>query len=138
MRSRGSHDFPRFVVDTNALWWYLKTPERLSPSADAIFRLAESGGAAIVVPAIVVAELYYLSQKARDPLSAAELMAMFDVSGSFIVADLGRTQLELLDRLPEIPEMHNRLIAAEAAALGSPVVTRDPDIAASPQVESIW
>ena len=44
----------------------------------------------------------------------------------------------MLDRLPEIPEMHARLIAAEALALGVPVVTRDPVIAASPQVQSIW
>ena len=127
-----------FVVDTNALWWYLRAPERLSPSADVIFRLAEAGGTALVVPGIVVAELYYLSMKVRDPLTPRELMKLFDESGFFVASDLGRTQLELLDRLPEIPEMHDRLIAAEALALGAPVVTRDPVIAASPQVQSIW
>ena len=133
-----SSDVSRFVVDTNALWWYLRAPERLSPSADTVFRLAEAGGTVLVAPAIVVAELYYLSIKARDPLSPTELMALLDGSGYFVVSDLGRTQLEMLDRLPEIPEMHDRLIAAEALALGVPVVTRDPVIATSPQVQSIW
>ncbi len=133
-----SPDVSGFVVDTNALWWYLRAPERLSPSADAIFRLAEAGGTALVVPAIVVAELHYLSIKARDALPPTELMALLDGSGYFVVSDLGRTQLELLERLPEIPEMHDRLIAAEALALGVPVVTRDPVIAASSQVQSIW
>ena len=132
------HDLSRFVVDTNALWWYLKAPERLSASADVIFRLAETGNTVMVVPAIVFAELYYLSVKTGDPLPPSELMEMFDASGVFRVSDLGRTQLEMLDRLPEIPEMHDRLIAAEALALGAPVVTRDPVIAASAQVQSIW
>ena len=131
-------DVSRFVVDTNALWWYLRAPERLSPSADAIFRLAEAGGTELMVPTIVVAELYYLSIKTRNPLPPAELVEMLDSSGFFAVSDLGRTQLEMLDRLPEIPEMHDRLIAAEALALGVPVVTRDPVIAASHQVQSIW
>ena len=132
------HDLFRFVLDTNALWWYLKAPEQLSPSADVIFRLAEAGRATMVVPAVVMAELYYLSMKVRQPLPPSELVEWFDRSGSFVVSDLGRTQLEMLDRLPEIPEMHDRLIAAEALALGVPVVTRDPVIAASPQVQSIW
>ena len=138
MTNADSHGLSQFVVDTNTLWWYLKAPERLSPSADVIFRLAEAGRTVMVVPAIVVAELYYLSLKARDPLPPSELMELFDESGVFVVPDLSRTQLEMLDRLPEIPEMHDRLIAAEALALGAPVVTRDPVIAASPQVQSIW
>ncbi len=138
MTQTSSPDVSRFVVDTNALWWYLRAPERLSPAADVVFRLAEAGGTVLVVPAIVVAELYYLSFKVREALPPSELMEWFERSGSFVVSDLGAAQLGLLDRLPEIPEMHDRLIAAEALALGVPVVTRDPVIAASPQVQSIW
>ena len=138
MTQTASPDVSRFVVDTNALWWYLRAPERLSPAADVIFRLAEAGGTVLVVPAIVVAELYYLSIKIREPLPPTELLEMFDRSGFFVASDLGSPQLEMLDRLPEIPEMHDRLIAAEALALGVPVVTRDPVIAASPKVQSIW
>lgn len=130
-----SSDIPQFVVDTNALWWYLRAPERLSHAADVIFRLAEAGGAVLVAPAIVVAEL---SLKVQDPLAPSELMELFDESSFLAASDLGRTQLEMLDRLPEIPEMHDRLIAAEALALGVPVVTRDPVIAASTQVQSVW
>ena len=90
------------------------------------------------MPAIVAAEVHYLSVKLGEPLAPSDLLRAIDEADTLRLSDLGRTQLELLDRLPEIPEMHDRLIAAEAAALGSPVVTRDPDIAASPQVESIW
>ena len=38
----------RFVTDTHALWWYLKSPERLT----AVVRLSETGNTTIVVPAI--------------------------------------------------------------------------------------
>ena len=34
--------------------------------------------------------------------------------------------------------MHDRLIAAEAMALGAPLVTRDAALSDSPQSETIW
>jgi PIN domain nuclease of toxin-antitoxin system len=54
------------------------------------------------------------------------------------LSDLGRAQLERLDQFPDIPEMHDRLIAAESAALDAPVVTRDATLSASPNVETVW
>ena len=128
----------RFVVDTHALWWYLTTPERLSAAVSAVFRLVETGSATLIVPAIVVAELYYLSVKLRQPLAPSTLLDALASVGGIELSDLGRTQLERLDRVPEIPEMHDRLIAAEAMALGAPLVTRDAVLSASPQIETIW
>ena len=128
----------RFVVDTHALWWYLTTPERLSAAVSAVFRLVETGSATLIVPAIVVAELYYLSVKLRQPLAPSTLLDALASVGGIELSDLGRTQLERLDRLPEIPEIHDRLIAAEAMALGAPLVTRGAVLSASPQIETIW
>ena len=64
----------QFVVDTHALWWYLSSPERLTPAASAVFRLAETGNATIVVPAITVAEFYFLSVKLRQPVAPSDLI----------------------------------------------------------------
>ncbi len=128
----------RFVVDTNALWWYISRSDRLSPAAAAVFELALVGRAVLIVPAIALAELYYVSVKMGRSYTPADLLNALGAVRGIRLSDLGRTQLELLDRLPEIPEMHDQLIAAEALALGVPVVTRDPVIAASPQVQSIW
>ena len=128
----------RFVVDTHALWWYLRSPERLTPAASAVFRLAETGNATIVVPAIAIAEFYFLSAKLKQPIAPSTLLdALASVSG-IEVSDLGRAQLERLDQFLDITEMHDRLIAAESAALGAPVGTRDAILAASTQVETIW
>ena len=128
----------RFVVDTHALWWYLRSPERLTAAASAVFRLAETGNAAIVVPAIAVAEFYFLSIKLGQPVAPSTLLDALDAVSGIELSDLGRAQLEVLDRFPEIPEMHDRLVAAEAAAHDAPVVTRDAALAASPQVETVW
>ena len=54
------------------------------------------------------------------------------------LSDLGRGQLEILDLFPEIPDIHARLIAAEAVALDAPLVTKNGALAASAQVETVW
>ena len=129
---------PPFVMDTHALWWYLISPDRLSAAASAVFRLAETGNATIVVPAIAVAEFYFLSVKMGRPFPPSDLLASLDAVDGMELSDLGRDQLEGLDRFPEIPEMHDRLIAAEAAVLGAPLVTRDEALRASHQIETVW
>ncbi|MDE2904158.1 MAG: PIN domain-containing protein [Chloroflexota bacterium] len=126
------------MADTHALWWFLKSPERLSAAATAVFRLAATGNATIVVPAIVVAEFYFLSVKLGQPIAPADLLARLDAVGSIEVTDLGRAQLARLELCDEIPEMHDRLIAAESLTLEAPVLTRDESLTASPQIPTIW
>ena len=129
---------PRFVTDTHTLWWHLETPELLSANAAAIFRLAESEEVTIIVPAIVVAEFYYLSVKQGKPMPPAVLLADLASSGWAEVPALGPEQLVLLDQLSEVPEMHDRMIAAAAVYHNAPILTRDPDLVASPQLQTIW
>ena len=128
----------RFVADTHALWWYLRSPERLPAAASAVFRLAETGNATIVVPAIAVAEFYFLSVKLGQPFAPSHLLDALASVGGIELSDLGRAQLEKLDLLTEIPEMHDRLIAAESMALDAPALTRDETLAASTQIETVW
>ena len=129
---------PRFVVDAHTLWWYIMARERLSPAAANIFRLAEQEHASLIVPAIVVAELYYLSEKLGEPLTPSGLLSELAPTIGLELSVLGQDQLELLPLLTEIPEMHDRLIAAAAMALDAAIVTRDPDLLASPQVTTVW
>jgi predicted nucleic acid-binding protein len=100
--------------------------------------MALAGEATIIVPAIVVAEFYFLSIKFHEPFTPSELIdAMKDPIG-FEFSDLGMAQLEKLDDLQEIPEMHDRLIAAESLVLDAPVITRDRVFSNSSQIETVW
>ena len=128
----------RYVVDTHALLWHLDSSERLSRTASDIFQKATSGEVTIVVPAIVVAELYYLSIKLGRHMTPSELMDAIRVARGFEFSDLGRTQLERLNTIEGIPEMHDRLIAAESLLLDAPVITRDRVFSNSSQIETVW
>ena len=126
----------RFVADTHDLWWYFRSPERLSVAASTVFQLAETGNA-------TVAEFHYLSVKRGSPREPSELPEALDsVSGIELSESAGAQPERLdrfpLDRVPEVPEMHDRFIAAEADALGAPPVTRDEALAASDRVSTVW
>ena len=126
------------MADTHALWWHIDSSERLSRTAFDIFRKATSGEVTIIIPAIVVAELHYLSIKLGRYVTPSELMNAVSVARGFEFSDLGLAQLERLDDLQEISEMHDRLIAAEALTLNAPVITRDRVFSNSSQVETVW
>ena len=126
------------VTDTHSLWYYFTQPELLSDAATRAFSSAEAGDARIVVPAIVVAELYYLSVKVRAEMSPARIVQRIASERGLELRELGQEQLELLSALTDIPEMHDRLIAAEAVLLDAPVITRDGEILAAAGVEYVW
>ena len=129
---------PVYIVDTHALFWYRRDPDRLSAAADAVFRLADGGGAVIIVPAIVVAELFYLTQKLGHAISTSAIIADIHRSREFAFSPLGQGQLEALDRVEGVSEMHDRLIAAEALVQHAPIVSKDQVLRGNPLVEIIW
>ena len=92
----------RFVADTHAPWWYFQSPERLSAAAgaSAVFQLAETGNATVVVPAVVVVEFYYLSAKLGSPMEPSALLEALDSVSGIELSELGWAQLERLDRFP--------------------------------------
>ena len=133
-----SSDLPAYVIDTNALYWYRQNVSRLGSAADAVLRLAAQGGARVIVPAIVVAELYYLTQKAGIPVTPSEVLAHIDQSREFVFSALGQAQLENMAAASAVPEMHDRLIAAEALVHGVPVISSDLALRTSGVVDVIW
>lgn len=133
-----NRDLPTYVTDTNALFWALKDPGRLSPAAYPVFRLAAVGEARIIVPAIVVAELYYLSQKRGDPILPSTFLADIARSQEFIFSELGQAQLERIEAMVSIPEMHDRLVVAEALVHHAPIISSDSVLRQSGVVPVIW
>ena len=97
-----------YVTDTHGLLWYFARPAKLGPMAAAAFAQVATGEADLVVPVNVS------------------------------VVDLSLARTLDLRTLTVIPEMHDRLIAAEAVARGLPLITRDQIMASSRLVQTVW
>ena len=133
-----SPGLPTYILDTHAWFWYLEYPRLLSAAADAAFHLAAAGGAYIIVPAIVVAELYYLTVKRGDPITPESLIANINRSQEFRFSALGQAQLTKMGEIDGVAEMHDRLIVAEALAWQAPIITNDEVIRRCGVAAIIW
>lgn len=129
---------PVYILDAYALYWYWMQPNRLSAAAEAIFRNLERREAIGFVPWIVVAELHYLTRKRANAHSVGEILGLLDRAPALRLEGLTRRHLVAFDRLIDIPEMHDRMIAAVGLLHDATVVTRDPDIQAHPLLRAVW
>lgn len=126
-----------YATDTMGLVLRLEQ-RRLGSTAKALFEAMETGTSIIHIPAIVFAEILYLSEKKRILLtlrSVEEYLARFpncrECSLSFGV-------IQATAEITDIPELHDRLIAATARFRKVELITNDPVIQASAFVRTIW
>jgi|SRR3954447_11904058 PIN domain nuclease of toxin-antitoxin system len=129
------------VSDTHALIWYAQgRSNRLGSRARRIFERCDAGQAVVYLPILVLAELGEAVRTGRVSLPAPFTLWVEHVlaTGRFFAVDLSWEILSRAEELYAIPERGDRLIAATAAHLDYPLVTRDPQIAAAAGVEVIW
>jgi PIN domain nuclease of toxin-antitoxin system len=128
----------RYVTDTHALYWYLINSPRLSATANATFDEADSGRALVYVPAIVIAELFYLNKKLGEPLNFAATFLQLQQSSQFVLLPFEPADVLDFDAHAAVPEMHDRMIVGAALRLGVPCLTHDSQIVNSGLVKTIW
>src|SRR5437870_8296396 len=68
---RGDCSVNLYVANTHTLFWYFTTSPSLGAQAHAAFNEANQGQALIYIPAIVLAELYFLNEKKGRPIEDA-------------------------------------------------------------------
>lgn len=129
---------PLFCIDTHAIYWRRTASPKLSAAAAKVFDDGVQGRATLIVPYIVVAELFYLLEKYNQVALFAPLLADFQVLPYYRLEPLALSDLAALDSVPEIPEMHDRLIALAAKRLDATIVTKDSIIQACQQVKCLW
>lgn len=129
------------VADTHTALWHLFDDARLSaPAADFI----DSAAAArhrIAVSSISLAEVVYLIEKNRLPLSASGDLKTALADPDHVLKEAPFT-VEIVDALRQVPrvavpDMPDRIVAATALYFGVPVISRDGRIRSS-SVQTVW
>ena len=72
-----------YVADTHALFWYFIASPLLGAQAQAAFDEGKQGQALIYIPAIVLAELYFLNEKKQRPIDYSATFALLIQSAAF-------------------------------------------------------
>ena len=123
-----------FSIDTHALYWFEMGLPHLSDVVLAVFDDAAQGLASLLIHPIVLAESYYVLRKSRLEGDYPAYLAAIEANPLYRIEPILIEDLRRLNDFPEIPEMHDRLIAIQAVRLGAVLVTRDRTIQTSPQV----
>lgn len=117
----------RYVTDTQALVKFMMGQKVFNERCHQAFLAADLGDNIIIIPAIVLMEILYLFEKNRikiDLIQTEELLQSKNYQCEPLSLEIIKTAAEISD----IPELHDRLIAATARYLDIPLITNDPVI----------
>lgn len=129
------------IADTHTTIWYLFSDERLGRAASDFIDATIAAGNHIGISAISLAEMVYLIEKERIPVTALDdvVAAIADpknVLKNIALDDRVAVNLRNIPR-QDIPDLPDRIIAATAQLYGVPVLSRDGRIRAS-NIKTIW
>ena len=127
-----------YLLDTHVLYWHLFDPSKLSTASRQAIDDGESGKASLVVPALVLAELYYLLCKAQVGDLLPDIAADPQSLPSCRIEPITLEDVLNLTACSEVPEMHDRLIVAVSLRLAATLITKDRVIQASPRIVWLW
>ena len=99
----------------------------------AAYLSADKGKTVIIIPAVVLMEMLYLFEKNRIDAGLLQAEELFK-SQNYQFEPLSFDILKVAAEIDDIPELHDRLIAATAKYLSLQIITNDPDIRASRHV----
>ncbi|MCC7539071.1 MAG: PIN domain-containing protein [Deltaproteobacteria bacterium] len=129
------------VVDTHTLIWAISGQrKRIGKRAVRLLDRVQQGAGLLLVPTFVLAEIGEAVHRGRLTLEGgfdAWVEALLATS-TYAAVDLTVPIIRRAQTLFSIAERGDRLIAATAAELGHPLLTRDPEIGAAAGVEVIW
>lgn len=123
-----------YVTDTQALVKFMTGKKVINDKAHQAFENADKGEAIIIIPAIVLMEVLYLFEKKRIDISILNVDALLE-SRNYRFEPLDMDILKEAFEITDIPELHDRLIAATARFLDLQLITNDPEIKASKFVD---
>lgn len=123
-----------FVTDTQALVKFMMGKKVINDRSHRAFQSSDKGETVIIIPAIVLMEILYLFEKNRIDIGLLQTEELFK-SQNYRFEPLSFEILKTASEIDDIPELHDRLIAATARYLDLPIITNDPVILNSRFVE---
>lgn len=120
----------KYVTDTHFLLWYLTNLRSLGKNAAAVFEEAKNGLVLIYIPAIVMAELYYLNVKHQYITDFPVDFQRIKQSGQFILLPFEAEDVLDFDKDSTVKEMHDRMIVRVARRLDATLLTKDQNMQA--------
>ena len=129
---------PAYVVDTQALIWWLTDRQKLGARARGVFDAAERGETRLIISAIVIAELYYANRKWRLFADFGSVLGRLKAQPYITLVPFTPDDVQEFPQDDAVPEMHDRLIAGLARRLGLPLVTSDDQIRDAGLVPVVW
>lgn len=122
-----------FVTDTQALVKFMLGKKVIDDVCHQAFLDADRGENTIIIPAVVLMEVLYLFEKNRISVDLIQTEALMQ-SKNYQFEPLSLEILKAASEIDDIPELHDRLIAATARYLDLPLITNDPVIISSQHV----
>ncbi|MBX3002106.1 MAG: PIN domain-containing protein [Caldilineaceae bacterium] len=126
-----------YVTDTMGLVLRLER-RKMGSKAKALFQSADDGKAVIHIPGFVFAEILYLSERNRIQATLQDVSSLLAKTPTYRQVPLTFEIVQVAANLRSIPELHDRLIAATSVTLNLSLISNDPLIAQSSNVECIW
>lgn len=131
----------RYVTDTHTLIWHLMSDAKLGQTAKGILTRVDNGEAELVIPAVVLAELYMLAEKRRVEMTTIQMheqVAQWQQAQNIVLTSLTPAIVKESRNLIQIPDIFDRLIVSEARLQAVPLITKDRILTATNLVEIIW
>jgi PIN domain nuclease of toxin-antitoxin system len=127
-----------FVADTHALAWFLSEDDRLSATALQILSAAEAGETQVLISTLVLAELTYIAQRQRVPVTIEAALTRIEAGDGFAIVPFDLSCFQAMLGLPDQWDIHDRIIAATAIMYGAQLITRDEMLSTSGTVTVVW
>lgn len=126
-----------YVVDTVALILHLEA-RVMGSQAQQIFKDMEQNKVRLHVPTMVFAEILYLAERKRITTTIMDAQAYLSRFTHCNEAPLTLAIILAAQQITDIPDLHDRLIAATALHHQLPLLTNDTKISASTYVHTLW
>ena len=127
-----------YVADAHALGWYFTDDKRLGLEAARVFEASEEGKSPILIPTIVLAELFHISRRKRLALDFTALLQQIEAKSNFIITAFDLPLIKKLIETHPLTELHDQIIVATALLYEAKVLTKDGELRDSGLVETVW